>query len=300
MRLTIAATLLTQAIPVASSSQSKNVAPFQNKNMKMRRLQARKQRRLDKALAIQRSVLLEDPTIENKRILKNSKKIECDPYLELLDREEELLDVGILSCAAGLHCEESGKSPLGGFCDMENSKKVECDPFLDMLDPELPDLEFPDPDPEFPDPELLDDMLSCGAGLYCEESDKSPLGGFCGMENSKKLECDPIPELLDPEFLDDGILSCGSPDLYSCEESQESALGGFCYDIEAIEEAKDNYDDYSGSLCDPTDPDYDAAMNCNCDDLDTMMTGIVHCLPQGDGCFAACVESAGVLNSFCT
>jgi hypothetical protein len=125
MRLTIAATLLAHVLPAASSSsQSKNVAPLHNnEDVKMRRLQARKQRRLDKAApAIQRSVLLEDPTIQNMRILKNSKeKVECDPHLESPNPEELLLDVGILSCGAGMYCEESEKSPLGGFCNMENS-----------------------------------------------------------------------------------------------------------------------------------------------------------------------------------
>jgi hypothetical protein len=117
MRLTIAATLLAHVLPAASTSQSKNVAPLQNdENIKMKRLQARNQRRLDKAApATQSSVLLQDPTtIKNRRMLKNSKKVECDP-------EELLLDVGILSCGAGMHCEKNDKSPLGGFCDMENS-----------------------------------------------------------------------------------------------------------------------------------------------------------------------------------
>jgi hypothetical protein len=221
MRLTIAATLLTQAIPAASSSQSKNVGPLQkNKNIKMRRLQARKQR-LDKAPAIQRSVLLEDPAIENMSLLKNSKKVECDP-------SSQLLDVGILSCGAGLYsCEESEESSLGGFCDIEAKVK-----------------------------------------------------NMRLLQNSKKLECDPSSQSLDV-----GIKSCGEEDLYFCEASEESSLGGFC----------NNYD-YSGPLCDPTDPDYNAAMNCNCDDMDTMKTGIVRCLPRGDGC---CVEEADGADSFC-
>jgi hypothetical protein len=122
MRLTIAATLLANVLlPAASTSQSKNVAPLQqnnNDNIKMKRLQARNQRRLDKAApATQSSVPLQDPnTFQNRpTMLKNSKKkVECDP-------EELLLDVGILSCGAGMHCEKNDESPLGGFCDMENS-----------------------------------------------------------------------------------------------------------------------------------------------------------------------------------
>jgi hypothetical protein len=168
MRLTIAATLLTQAIPAVSSSQSKNVGALQ-KNRKMRRLQARKQR-LDKAPAIQRSVLLEDPTIENMRLLENPKRV-------------------------------------------------------------------------------------------------------------LQKECDPTSQ-----FLDVGILSCGEEGVSFCQESEESSLGGYC----------DNYD-YASFLCDDTDPEYDADMNCNCDDMDTTKTGIVRCLPRGEGC---CVEEAGA-DSFC-
>jgi hypothetical protein len=130
MRLTIAATLLAQAIPAAaSSSQSKNnvgVAPLQNKNLKiMSRLQASRKQRLGKDQSIEESILHGDPTIENillvnksqvgAPLLKNSKKVECDPS------SQELLDVGILSCgAAGQYsCEESKESSLGGFCVIE-------------------------------------------------------------------------------------------------------------------------------------------------------------------------------------
>jgi hypothetical protein len=131
MRLTIAATLLTQAIPAASSSQSKNVefAPLQSNNLIMRRLQAIKKKRRGKQVpAIEGSLLLEDPfSIESIRLsnsnkpqkvgaplLENSKKVECNP-------SSQGLDVGILSCGvAGQYiCQENQESLLGGFCVIE-------------------------------------------------------------------------------------------------------------------------------------------------------------------------------------
>jgi hypothetical protein len=132
MRLTIAATLLTQAIPAASSSQSKNVelSPLQKNNLYMSRLQARRNKRRGKQVPdIERSLLLEDPfSIESIRLansnkprevgaplLKNFKKVECDPS------SQGLLDVGILSCgvAGQYSCQASEESLLGGFCVIE-------------------------------------------------------------------------------------------------------------------------------------------------------------------------------------
>jgi hypothetical protein len=154
MRLTIAATLLTQAIPAAysSSSPSNTVAGGGLlKNNKMRHLMHAMKQRLGKVPAIERSLLHEDPSIQNSNLrvnkpqevlggaplLKNSKRVECDPS------SQDELDVGILSCGSvGQHsCKESKESSLGGFCviEAEGASSVSrvlqenglCDPSMD-------------------------------------------------------------------------------------------------------------------------------------------------------------------------
>jgi hypothetical protein len=153
MRLTIAATLLTQAIPAAYSTSPSNnvVGGVLLKNNKMRRLMHAMKQRLGKVPAIERSLLHEDPSIQNSNLrvnepqevlggpplLKNSKRVECDPS------SKDELDVGILSCgSAGQHsCKESKESSLGGFCviEAEGASSVSrvlqenglCDPSMD-------------------------------------------------------------------------------------------------------------------------------------------------------------------------
>jgi hypothetical protein len=81
---------------------------------------------LGKVPAIERSLLPEDPSIQNSNLgvnkpqvgallLKNSKRVECNPS------SKDELDVGILSCGStGQHsCKESEESSLGGFCIIE-------------------------------------------------------------------------------------------------------------------------------------------------------------------------------------
>jgi hypothetical protein len=193
MRLTLAATLLTQAIPAASSSSpSKNgggvlLKKQYNKNLKMRHLQAMK--RLGKVPAIESSLLQEDPSIEDDLFLVNKPQV--------------------------------------------------------------------------------------GAPL---------------LKNSKKVECDPSSQ----DELDVGILSCGSAGQYFCKESEESSLGGFCI-IEGEDAASVSrvLYDFSGGFCDPDDGNFQDDLNCNCDGLDSDITGKITCLVYDRCCFEE------VANPFC-
>jgi hypothetical protein len=153
MRFTIAAALLTQAIPATSSSSPLNndVGGALLKNNKTRRLtQAAIKERLGKVPAIKRSLRHENSSIQNSNLcvnkpqmggasrLKNSKRVECDPS------SQDELDIGILSCGSAGHqhsCKESEESSLGGFCIVEAegalsvSRALQIDPTSFLCDP---------------------------------------------------------------------------------------------------------------------------------------------------------------------